>query len=204
MRLALAGLAAACALAACQTDARAQDTWNHGGAYVGIAAGYNASALTTPGTDFAATGALGGLLAGYGMVGKSGVYVGLEGDWTIKDIKWTTAADGYGASASNHWMGSARLRVGQTWGPAMAYLTGGVATTDQKVEVAGLGSTTDWKLGWVGGAGIEAQMTKTMALRLEVLHYEFSDKSVTIGGERSDKIGSTDTVGRVGITFKLN
>lgn len=186
------------------TGARAEDDWNHSGVYAGLTAGYNSAQLSTPGTDYAKTGAAGGAYIGYGIVGKSGLYVGLEADAMAKDIKWSSA-DGYSATASGQWLGSARLRVGQTWGPVLAYVTGGAAFGDQRLTVAGAGASNDWRYGWTAGGGIEAQLSKVMALRVEVLRYDFADKAATLSsGLLTDKIGDVETIGRVGISFKLN
>lgn len=196
-------LAAAAALLMCAGPALAQNTWNHAGMYAGLTAGYSTAQLETPGIDLAATGAQGGVFVGYGVVANGGLYLGVEADAVMRDIKWKIAEGGSSASASNAWSGSLRLRVGQELGPMLLYVTGGAAVTDQKIEVAGLGSESELRWGFVGGAGIEARITKTVALRLEGLHYVTPDKTFWLGGD-SAKIGTGETVARVGISFKLN
>jgi outer membrane immunogenic protein len=175
----------------------------HSGAYVGATVGYSASALNTAGPiDWAASGALGGILAGYGTTTQGGLYLGIEIDGVLKDVKWSVTDGGTTVSAANKWVGSGRVRVGQAIGPALLYATGGIAVTDQTVKASGFGSTSDMRFGWVAGAGIEAAITQTMVLRLEGLHYDFSDKAVTLGG-LSERIGSGDNVIRGAITFKV-
>ena len=192
------------ALALMAASAAAQDKWNHAGPYAGITAGYSTAQLSTPGVDFATTGAQGGLYVGYGIVGNSGIYVGIEADAVLKDIKWGVSDAGGNASASNDWVGSLRGRVGQTMGPMLLYVTGGAAVTDTKVTLAGMGSDSALRYGWVAGAGIEAQITETVAIRLEGLHYGFPDKVFDFNGVGSEKLGTAETVARVGLSFKLN
>lgn len=201
-----ATLAAAAALAMCAAPAVAQDDfrWNHGGTYAGITAGYSSAVLQTQDPiDWAASGLMGGVYGGYGVQGKSGLYIGFEMDGVAKDITWR-ATDGAGTTvqASGQWLASGRLRVGQAFGPMLVYATGGAALSDQKISVTGLGSDTEWRYGWVFGGGIEGMVGKVMTLRLEALRYDFPDKAFWLNGA-TDKIGTQETVVRVGLGFKL-
>lgn len=204
MHRALAAAAALGVLVASQA-ATAQDKQTFTGMYAGITAGYSAAVLqSSDPIDWAASGLQGGAYLGYGVQGVSGLYVGAEFDGVAKDIKWS-ATDGAGTTvtASGHWLGSARVRIGQAFGPMMIYGTAGGAITDQKISVTGLGSDTDWRYGWVYGAGTEAMISRSIGLRLEALRYDFPDKSFWLGGA-TDKIGTQETVVRVGLTVKLN
>ena len=205
MRRALAAAAAICMLAS-PVLAQDETKWNHGGAYAGLAAGYSAAVLqSSDPIDWGASGLMGGAYAGYGFLGRSGVYVGVELDATLKDIKWK-ASDGGGTTveASGRWLGSFRARVGQALGPMLLYATGGLALTDQKIAVTGIGSDTEWRYGWVAGVGAEAMLTKTVTLRLEGLHYDFAEKGFNLGGLGTEKLGTQENVVRVGVSFKLN
>ncbi len=195
-------IAAAAALALSAGAALAQDRPVHSGAYVGLVAGYATSALQAPGIDLAAAGAQGGVMVGYGITGKSGMYLGAEVDALMRDIKWSATDGTSTVTASNQWMGSMRLRAGQAIGPMLLYVTGGAALTDQKVSISGLGSDHDLRWGWVGGAGIESHVTQNVALRVEGLYYNFPDKAFWTSGDTA-KIGVGETVVRVGVVFKL-
>lgn len=175
----------------------------HNGGYLGVVAGYSTSSLNTPAFDAATAGAQGGLVAGWGVVGRSGLYLGLEADAVLKDIKWSVGDAAGTASASNQWVGSLRGRLGYSVGPFLIYGTGGGAITEQRISVSGFGSESDWRWGMVGGGGIETHVTQTMAIRVEGLHYVFPEKNFWFSGD-SAKIGVGETVARVGITFKLN
>lgn len=200
MRSIAAAIAALCLLAG---GALAQDDSKHNGLYVGATVGYSSSVLKTEGPiDWGKSGALGGVLAGYGTTMQGGLYLGVEFDGVLKDIKWSATDGGTTVSAANKWVGTGRVRVGQTLGPALMYLTGGVALMDQTVKVSGLGEASDLRWGWVGGAGIEVAATRTMALRLEGLHYDFSDKAFNVGGI-SERLGAGENVIRAAVTFKV-
>lgn len=206
MRRFAAAVAALCLFAA---GAVAQDGMGersrHSGFYAGAAIGYSSAALQAPGgPDWATSGAMTSLLAGYGMtVQQTGLYLGIEFDASLKDVKWSATGGGANVTAENKWGGTARVRVGQSLGPILFYGTGGVAFSDQVVKVAGLGEASDLRIGWVVGTGIDVAVTRTLGLRLEGLHYDFSDKAVTLGG-LSERIGSGENVIRAAVTFKLN
>lgn len=195
-------LAAAAALITLAGNALAQDKPLHSGAYVGMIAGYSTASLQAPGIDFAAAGAQGGLVAGWGIVGQSGLYLGLEADAVLKDIKWQVGDVTGQVTASNQWVGTMRGRVGQAFGPMLLYVTGGAAVTEAKISATGLGSDSEMRWGWVGGGGIDAHITRTVSIRFEGLHYQFPDKAFWLSGDTA-KVGVGETVARVGITFKL-
>lgn len=208
MRSFIAGLAAMAVvglggLFGCSAQAQDYDRKAHSGLYVGATVGYSASALNTAGPiDWAASGALGGVLAGYGTTMTGGLYLGVEFDGVLKDVKWTATEGGTTVTAANKWVGSGRVRVGQSLGPVLVYGTGGVALTDQVVKATGFGEASDLRWGWVAGGGIEAEITRSLAIRLEGLHYDFSDKAITLGG-MSERIGTGENVVRAAVTFKI-
>ena len=68
--------------------ARAEDAWNHGGMYAGVAGGYSTGQLSAPGFTVGDQGLNGGAFIGYGIVGKSGLYLGIEADAMVKDVTW--------------------------------------------------------------------------------------------------------------------
>lgn len=202
MRRALAAVAAIIMLAS--PAAADGSRWNHAGFYAGLNAGYSSAVLqSSDPVDWAAAGLHGGVHIGWGIQGKSGIYVGIEMDAAAKDIAWK-ASDGMGTTvtASGRWLGSGRIRVGQTIGPVLMFGTLGGAVTEQRVAMTGLGSDSELRYGWVAGGGVDVMATQTMTLRLEGLRFEFPDKLFTFAGG-GDKIGTTETVVRVGLSFKL-
>lgn len=204
MRRFAAAIAALCLLAGGAMAQGYEASPRHSGLYAGVGVGYTSAALQAQGgPDWATDGAAVSILAGFGHVMQpNGLYLGFEIDGSLRDVKWSANDAGAAATASNRWIGTGRIRVGQALGPVLFYGTGGVAITDQVVKVAGLGEASDLRVGWVAGLGIEAAFTRTMTLRLEGLHHDFSQKAVTIGGI-SERIGSGDNVIRAAVTFKL-
>lgn len=196
-------IAAAAAVALLSGNAAAEEEKSrHDGFYVGAVGGYSTSAISSAGIDFAGQGAFGGAVLGWGQV-VSGTYYGVELDAMLRDIKPKIGDGTTTISMSNDWVGTARVRLGLPVGPALFYSTGGVAVTESKLAVSGLGSDRQYIVGWVAGVGAEAALTKTMSIRVEGLHYGLPDETFRIDGAEA-AIKQSETVARVGVTFRLN
>lgn len=179
----------------------------HDGGYVGLTVGLNANELSSPGltTRLGDTSYFGGAYIGWGMV-AAGTYYGVELDGMLRDVKPHINDGTSSLTMSNRWLASARGRLGMPIGPALLYATGGIAVQDAVLKLADPSITakdSQWVYGLVGGGGIEAKLTHTMAIRFEVLHYAWKDQTFTLDGIDA-KIGQADTVARIGIGFKLN
>jgi outer membrane immunogenic protein len=178
----------------------------HDGGYIGVTGGLNASSLkTSEMPSIADDGAFGGLYIGWGVV-AGGLYYGLELDGMLRDVKPSITDGSTTVTMSNRWMASARARLGVPIGLALIYGTGGLAMQESVLKVDDQGinaSDKAYVVGLVVGAGIEAALTNTVTLRLEGLHYAWSDEKFTLAGETAT-IGQADTVIRAGISFKLN
>lgn len=190
------------ALCATILPAKADDTWNHGGLYAGLVGGYSTTDLQAADLNLAGKGAFGGAAIGYGVV-ANGTYIGLELDATLRDIKPTLSDGSTTISFSNAWLASARARVGLPVGPALLYLTGGAAFAESKLAATDFGSDKQYVIGAVGGAGIEVITFKNLAVRVEALHYAMPAEKFTLDGAEAS-IKQSETVGRLGLTFKLN
>ena len=177
----------------------------HEGGYVGATAGRTSAALKAPEAPaLSDEGLFGGAYIGYGITAQ-GIYVGLELDAMLRDIKPTVTDGTTTITISNRWLASARARVGMPIGPALIYGTGGIAMQESVLKLTDLGLNAKdqaYVLGLVLGAGIEAQITSTMHVRLEGLHYAWRDETFQLAGEAA-KIGQADTVIRIGVGFKL-
>lgn len=194
MLLALTGTAAA-------QDENA-DKWNHGGLYIGATGGYSIASMQSDGLDIAGKGAFGGAFLGFGQV-IGGVYVGAEMDFLIKNIKPSVTDGTTTLALSNDWTATARLRAGIPVGPALFYGTAGVAVEQSKLSVTGLGNDQQYVVGAVGGVGLEAQITRTLAIRIEALHYAMPAETFTIQGV-SGSLKQDENIARVGFSLKLN
>ena len=179
------------------------------GPYVGLVAGRSASTLQLPGSsglpDLTDEGLFGGIYGGFGVV-VDRVYWGLEGDAMWRDLRSAISDGSTTVSMSNRWLSSIRARAGLPIGSAMPYLTGGVAVQESVLKLddpALVAKDSAWVLGLVAGGGIEAQITRTVHVRVEGLHYMWKDEKFSIAGDEA-KLGQSETVVRVGVGFKLN
>lgn len=175
--------------------------WNRSGLYVAALAGYNTTVLEAEGVNFGNGKLLGGGAAGYNHRWDRYLF-GIEADWLFTDISSAVdAGGGLTVKASNKHLASVRARAGFAAGPALLYITGGPAWQHSRVSASdGVNSATDsvWQLGAVGGGGIEMELTKSFAVRVEALHYVFGKD-----GSPFDEVRTTQTIARVGTIFKF-
>lgn len=169
--------------------------------YVGLTAGGDVAQFEADTYKFSDTAWLAGGFVGFNVrLPSSPFVVGMEGDYLWTDIK---ASPGSIVVATTHYLASVRARAGVGVGPALLYVTGGPAFTENKFST----SATDrqFAIGAALGAGAEAEITKALFLRLEAIHYVFPDNDSTSCGS-SCLYTSKDqqTTVRFGVGFKLN
>ena len=98
---------------------------------------------------------------------------GLEGDIDWSNIKGSITTTCLGTcQTSNNWLGTARGRVGYAFDRFLPYLTAGAAFGDVKGSVAGVGSFSETKVGWAGGAGLEYAFIDNWSAKLEYLYVD--------------------------------
>lgn len=160
------------------------------GPYAGLVVGYSTSQITGDLSHIATDGMQLGGLAGFTFKG-AGLVWGLEGDIGWQNAKLSSS----GIQSSGDWLGSARVRAGVPVGPALLYATAGAAFKD---------SFDGFTVGAVAGGGIDLQMTHTMLMRIEALHYMYPDAKISIDNLDALKIGTSDTTVRAALIFNLN
>lgn len=171
--------------------------------YVVALAGMNSADLETAGIDFGSNQLMGGAAVGFNLaMPGQGVVLGIEGDFLLTDIEAGISPTLVSISASTNYLASVRGRLGLPAGPALLYVTGGVAFTDHEFKAPGVSLDKDL-VGGVIGAGIEAELGRTLFVRIEGLHYLFPDQDVSLGGTVFDSQNQQTTV-RIGIGIKLN
>jgi outer membrane immunogenic protein len=203
-------------------------TWT--GLYVGaqIGAGWTTDKVSdyTTGGVFLGSGkvdsssVVGGLHAGYNMQTGAIVY-GLEGDIELSGLSKTSNAlyspagvlyaGVYGYSTKIDWQGSIRGRLGYAAGPALFYVTGGVAFANVKTAYNPGGySTSDTKAGWTLGGGVEYAFAPNWTARIEYRYTDygsFSDATaaapVTFWSGESIKHKLQENAVRVGVSYKF-
>lgn len=178
--LSVAGAANAADLArrqmAVKAPVYAPAVYNWTGFYVGINGGgaWGRSNWSNPLAstgDFNVSGALLGGTAGYNWQAGPMVY-GVEGDIDWSSVKGSTnipACGGVACETSNHWLGTARGRVGYAFDRVLPYITGGLAVGDIKAA-QGPASVSQTKAGWTAGAGLEAAITGPLTAKIEYLY----------------------------------
>jgi outer membrane immunogenic protein len=124
---------------------------------------------------------------------------------------------------SLEWFGTARLRGGFLVSPrVLLYATGGLAYgslktsgtlsgfTPAAVPVSVSGSSTETRLGWTVGAGVEGKITQNWSAKLEYLYMDLgSYDSLTLSLAPASLIGAhvnshfTDNILRAGINYQF-
>lgn len=176
------------------------------GFYVGAVGGYDTQRLKADDFKFGEGSLTAGVMGGFNYNTGMGIVLGVEADYMLHSLKSTSTAGGVTVSASNHFLASVRARAGLPIGPALAYVTAGPAFTERKGSLQTGPFASDFKdtqVGVVFGAGIEAELTRTLFVRLEALHYVFPDLNAT-GAAGAFTSGEQQTAARLAIGFKLN
>ncbi len=160
---------------------------------------------------------LDGVIAG-GQIGynfQSGAWVyGLELDMSYSDQSFSFIDDeGDRQKGRIDALGSLRGRLGIATGPALVYLTGGLAYGHASFEaIEGPGNSGKRKnsaIGGVIGGGLEYRLSPMVSLRGEALHYMFYDKkdilNLTFDSDDEDRWEfRNNTVFRIGLNVHLN
>ena len=158
-----------------------EPSYNWGGIYGGITAGYGATEQ-----DWRANGVVhdtdGVMLGGtLGVNMDTGNWVfGLEADYAWVDADETSTAGLCAApttcTSDMKSFGTFRARLGYDFGSTergmLLYGTAGGAAIDVDYAVATIGSDSDLNLGWVAGAGLEMALGEKMSAKIEYLHYD--------------------------------
>jgi outer membrane immunogenic protein len=185
---ALAGLALSAGAASAQTSR--PGNWQgvyiggHLGGAIGSASGANTSGFTA-GAHLGVNGQFDRLI------------VGVEADVSAT----SNGNNGFGAKFRQGTNGSMRGRLGYSFDRVMVYGTGGFAVTNYEYRNR-IGQISRMRAGTVLGAGAELTLTDNVAVRGEVLHYNYSNISFAgIGGPAN--VSPTNNVFRGGLNYKF-
>jgi opacity protein-like surface antigen len=169
------------------------------GFYVGVNGGYGgetvdaivnvASALpvaSSTQTQNHTSGFIAGGQLGYNRQLSNHLVVGLETDGQWSGMKAShQASSGPGAYTLTDigngldWFGTTRARLGWASGSTLTYVTGGVAyggVSAQGLQISGglfSGSTSQTKVGWTIGGGVEYALNSNLSLKAEYLYVAF-------------------------------
>lgn len=141
-------------------------------------------------------GFLGGAQFGYNF--QSGPFVfGVEGDIAWSDIsgseEWHKTNHGnwdWRLESDINWLATLRGRAGITNGPALFYLTGGLAFADvdsryslAKGERTWSGKASDTLTGWTAGGGVEFALGQSWSMKAEYLYIDLGKTDVILDDE---------------------
>jgi outer membrane immunogenic protein len=204
-----------------------ETAWNWSGFYGGLNIGYGSGSsdvyvsanANNPHGD--ASNDPSGVVLG-GTIGYNHQYapnwlIGAEADFSWMDLQ---GDQGKRVMDGHYWSGgwdglfTLRARAGYTMGPTLIYGTGGFAALHTNEVIAGndteeASAGTDWRAGWVVGAGVEHKFTDRVSGKIEYLHAGFEELSGMTGypGRTGDQYyrldGSLDLI-RVGVNYKFN
>jgi outer membrane immunogenic protein len=141
--------------------------------------------------------------------------LGIEADFNYLDLSRTvnSRSGAVTSDVSGGFVGSVRPRLGLAWGPLLVYGTGGLAYGSIDSTITGnhantlSASSTDMRLGWVAGGGLEYALNRNWSIRAEYLHTDLG--RVDLSGVALDtntyiwRDHLTDNVVRLGVNFRF-
>ncbi len=102
--------------------------------------------------------------------------IGVEGDIGWSGIEGsTTILCPPGCATRNHWLATARGRLGYAFDRFLPYLTAGLALGDIQATVPGFPAGSVTSAGWTAGAGIEVGIVSNVSVKAEYLYVDLGD-----------------------------
>lgn len=204
------------------------------GGYIGAQAGYLDSdidlsgvntASTPPRTmstsDLNASGAVGGIFAGYNWQRSANLVYGVEAEINGTDADKSGAgvpSPGFGfirngIKSEIDWNAALRGRVGYAMDRTLFYAAGGVAFADVNLDGTAAGgpgtfSYSETLTGWTIGAGVEHAFTDNWVARLDYRYSDYGDDSFTFiapgsGDLHRFKLDAVTHEVKAGISYKF-
>lgn len=187
-------------------------TWQ--GAYLGLQGGMSAGEQTSDlafsgfslgSASSSGSGAVFGLVGGYRWQTGKLVY-GLEGDVNLGGPKSTVSLLGVDSSMTTKWGASLRPVVGvAVFEDVLLYATAGVTMAKFAMDVPGLESWSQTKMGWTVGAGADYMLTKNLFAGVQYRYEDYGslghDFDTIPGLSASTKAHSSTYLARVGWKF---
>jgi outer membrane immunogenic protein len=129
-------------------------------------------------TTFDVSGALVGGTIGFNWrPGWAGwAVIGVEGDIGWSGIQGApTVSCPPGCETRNHWLATARGRLGYVLNNFLPYLTAGLALGDIQATVPGFPGGSVISAGWTAGVGLEVEIVNYVRIKAEYLHVDLGD-----------------------------
>jgi outer membrane immunogenic protein len=160
---------------------------------------------------------LGGVQVGADYQFAPNWVLGVEGQYSWlgsnnNSVAFTNLGTAYAFTNNERALGSVTGRLGYTWGPAMLYVKGGYAYSDNTQTLTSVGAPVAFTLdrghrdGYTVGAGLEYMFAQNWSAKAEYMYYDFgSSRFVTpvafapLGSFRND-----DHTVKVGLNYRFN
>jgi len=157
---------------------------------------------------------LGGLQAGYDYQFAPNWVLGIEGQysWLANNNNSVIFPGGFAYTNDQRGLGSVTGRIGYTWGPALLYVKGGYAYSDNNESVtlaaapAAFAFSGGHSNGYTVGAGLEYMFAQNWSDKIGYQYYDFGTSSFTapaalapFGSFRTD-----DQTVKAGVNYRFN
>jgi outer membrane immunogenic protein len=157
---------------------------------------------------------LGGVQGGADYQFASNWVIGAEAQysWLASGNIGATFPGGFVYTNNQRGLGSVTGRLGYTWGPALLYVKGGYAYSDNNESVtlagapAAFGFDSSHSNGYTVGAGLEYMFAQNWSAKIEYQYYDFGKSSFVtpvalapFGSFRTD-----DQTVKVGLNYRFN
>jgi outer membrane immunogenic protein len=180
------------------------------GFYVGINGGYAFGTSDWTGgvpVSLDPKGWMFGPTIGYNIQTGSWVW-GIEGDWDWSSQKQSKGCGAGTCTFDDQWFATARGRIGYAgWSNVLPYFTAGAAFASEKAtnSAAGGGTTTDTRVGWTAGVGLEYALWTSWSLKFEYLYADLGkfDCPTCVPGAGSDQVSFKNNIVRAGINYRF-
>jgi outer membrane immunogenic protein len=187
------------------------NTW--AGFYLGVNGGYGWGGGADTFTDGVDTftrakpeGGFGGGQIGYNFQSGSFVY-GVETDFQGGDITGSVTGDGYTSRERMDWFGTARGRLGLSFGQTLVYGTGGFAYGDVKQHAVVGPNAFDnvgTRTGYTVGGGLEFKLTPAWSLKAEYQYLDFGSEKLSDGaGNLTNDLDTNFHTARIGLNYRF-
>lgn len=150
--------------------------YNWTGFYLGIngGGGWGRSQWDGVGRFDVSGGLIGGTIGYNWQFGQA--VVGIEGDIGWSGISGsTTVLCPAGCETRNHWLATARGRVGYSFDRFLPYLTAGLAFGDINATTPGFPGGSITTAGWTVGGGLEFGLLPNVSVKAEYLYVDLSN-----------------------------
>jgi outer membrane immunogenic protein len=150
--------------------------YNWTGFYLGINGGGGWGRSQWDGVDkFDVSGGMIGGTIGYNWQFGQAVF-GVEGDIDWSGIRGSTnSLCPLGCETRNHWLATARGRIGYAFDRFLPYLTAGLAVGDINATTPGFPGGSITTAGWTVGGGLEFGIVPNVSVKAEYLFVDLSD-----------------------------